>query len=212
MKRRRALTILTFVFAAFGIGAIAVPFIQSMNPTSAAYQNYIKEIDISLLQPGEYILENWFTDKVLVYRRTQDQIAWLKTYKPPLPVEQIKKDFQGLDANYTFRSNKEEYFVAILHGNGKNILLREITLYYSCDEFLGFQGETKVTNGLVFNGGFYCRKSYGYESQINDTWMVYDVSGRPADNWVTPLKTPTYEIESGKVTVSPTKSQSNPLY
>jgi ubiquinol-cytochrome c reductase iron-sulfur subunit len=78
--RRDFLTLLALAGAAVGVGAIAWPFIDSMEPaadTLAAGEPI--EVDISKIAPGQQIVVMWRGKPILLVRRTPEALKTLQS-------------------------------------------------------------------------------------------------------------------------------------
>jgi len=83
--RRRFLTGTTAVVGAIGVGAAAVPFVLSFQPSARAQTAGAPvEVDISKLEPGQRIIQPWRGKPVWVFRRTPEQLSALPTLDPQL--------------------------------------------------------------------------------------------------------------------------------
>ena len=60
---------------AVGVAAIAWPFIDQMNPSTAALALASTEVDLSTVQPGQQIIVKWRGHPLFVRRRTPAEIA-----------------------------------------------------------------------------------------------------------------------------------------
>jgi ubiquinol-cytochrome c reductase iron-sulfur subunit len=61
--------------AGVGVAAAAWPFIDQMNPSSAALALASIEVDISTIQPGQQVVYKWRGHPLFVRRRTPTEIA-----------------------------------------------------------------------------------------------------------------------------------------
>lgn len=76
--RRRFLTATTAVVGGAGAIAAAVPFIASWQPSARAQQAGAPvTVDISKLEPGQRVIEQWRGQPVWLIRRTPEQLATL---------------------------------------------------------------------------------------------------------------------------------------
>jgi ubiquinol-cytochrome c reductase iron-sulfur subunit len=74
--RRRFLTVTTAVVGAVGVAGAAVPFVQSWKPSARALTAGAPiTVDISKLEPGQRLIEQWRGLPVWVFRRSPEQIA-----------------------------------------------------------------------------------------------------------------------------------------
>ena len=73
--RRDFIYVASGAVAAVGAAAAAWPFIDQMNPSTAALALATVEIDISAIQPGQQIIYKWRGHPLFVRRRTPAEIA-----------------------------------------------------------------------------------------------------------------------------------------
>jgi ubiquinol-cytochrome c reductase iron-sulfur subunit len=73
--RRDFIYVASGAVAAVGAAAAAWPFIDQMNPSTAALALATVEIDISAIQPGQQIVYKWRGHPLFVRRRTPAEIA-----------------------------------------------------------------------------------------------------------------------------------------
>ena len=115
LKKRRFLTASTAVVGAVGVGFVAVPFIASWNPSERAKALGAPEAaDISNLEPGALLRLKWRGKVTWVVRRTEQNIADLKTLDGDLadPNSDVETQQPAYARNAT-RSIKPEYAVLI---------------------------------------------------------------------------------------------------
>jgi len=72
--RRDFLYLTTAAFAAVGVGAMAVPFISSMNPSRDVLALASTEVDLSPIAVGSAVTVMWRGKPVFVRRRTAEEI------------------------------------------------------------------------------------------------------------------------------------------
>jgi ubiquinol-cytochrome c reductase iron-sulfur subunit len=72
---------------AVGVAAVAWPFIDQMNPSSAALALSSVEVDLTSIQVGQGITVKWRGQPLFVRRRTPAEIAAISTSPtaPPRP-------------------------------------------------------------------------------------------------------------------------------
>ncbi len=73
--RRDFLMLTTAAFSAVGVGAVAWPFIDSMNPAADVLALASIEVDLSPIEVGQSITVKWRGKPVFIRRRTKDEIA-----------------------------------------------------------------------------------------------------------------------------------------
>lgn len=78
--RRRFLTTTTAVVGAVGVGFAAIPFVTSWKPSARAQvAGAPVEVDISKLEPGMRIIQQWRGKPVWIFKRTPEQLSALPT-------------------------------------------------------------------------------------------------------------------------------------
>ena len=114
LKKRRFLTAATAVVGAVGAGFVAVPFIASWNPSERAKAlGAPEEADISKLEPGALLRLKWRGKVTWVVRRTEQNIADLKTLDGKLADPDSEVPQQPSYARNATRSIKPEYAVLV---------------------------------------------------------------------------------------------------
>ncbi len=102
---------------AVGVGATAIPFVSTFQPSERAKAaGAAVEVDISGIKPGEKITVEWRGKPVWIIRRTPEQLAALGQITAQLadPESQRKRGEQTPEyALNEGRSIKPEYFVAV---------------------------------------------------------------------------------------------------
>jgi len=146
LKKRRFLTASTAVVGAVGVGFVAVPFIASWNPSERAKAlGAPEEADISKLEPGALLRLKWRGKVTWVVRRTEQNIADLKTLNSKLtdPDSEVTTQQPAYAKNAT-RSIKPEF--AVLVG---------ICTHLGCSPT--FRPEVAPADlGPEWKGGFFC--------------------------------------------------------
>jgi ubiquinol-cytochrome c reductase iron-sulfur subunit len=66
---------LTVAFGAIGVGAVAWPFIDSMNPSAEVLALATTEVDLSPIEDGQSITVVWQGNPVFIRHRTAEEIA-----------------------------------------------------------------------------------------------------------------------------------------
>jgi ubiquinol-cytochrome c reductase iron-sulfur subunit len=80
-KRREFLFTATYALGVVGVGAVAWPLIDQMNPDASVKALASTEVDVSSVEPGNTITVLWRGKPVFIRRRTQDEIAEAKAVK-----------------------------------------------------------------------------------------------------------------------------------
>ncbi len=171
-RRRRFLITAATVVGGGGVAVLAIPFIQSLEPSAAVTAAGAPvNIDISKLEPGAMVTVSWRGRPVWVLHRTKDQ---LKTLQDSSLVERLKDpDSQepqqyGAEVVNWFRSLKPEYLVIV-----------GICTHLGCVP--DYRPDIAPEDlGPAWPGGFYC-PCHGSR---------YDLSGRVFDHMPAPLNLP----------------------
>ena len=114
--RRDFIYVASASIGAVGAAAMAWPFIDQMNPTTAALALASTEVDLAAVQPGQQIIVKWRGHPLFVRRRTPAEIAASKavdvaSLPDPLAYNQNLADSApATDAN---RAIKPEWLVLI---------------------------------------------------------------------------------------------------
>lgn len=115
--RRRFLTATTAVVGAVGAGFVAVPFIQSWNPSARArLAGAPVTIDISALGEGQRLVDEWRGQPIWVVRRSKRVLELLPTLAPTLADPESTTEQQPayvLEGEPQFRSIKPAISVLV---------------------------------------------------------------------------------------------------
>ena len=134
---------------AVGVGAAAVPFISTFQPSEKARAaGAAVEADISNLKPGEKMTVEWRGKPVWIVRRTPEQLAALPKLDPQLadPNSECKPDEQApAYARNATRSIKPEYLVTV-----------GICTHLGCSPSEKFQTGPQPSLPDDWQGGFFC--------------------------------------------------------
>ena len=100
-----------------GVGATAVPFVSSFQPSERARAaGAAVEADISALKPGEKMTVEWRGKPVWIVRRTEEQLAALPKVDKELADPESKRTNFAATPEYArndWRSIKKEYLVVV---------------------------------------------------------------------------------------------------
>jgi ubiquinol-cytochrome c reductase iron-sulfur subunit len=113
--RRRFLTMTTAVVGAGGAAAAAVPFLASLQPSERAQAAGAPvTVDVSRLEAGAILREQWRGRPVWIVRRTPEQLAALEGLNDQLrdPDSSVTEQ-QPEYARNLYRSIKPEYLVLV---------------------------------------------------------------------------------------------------
>jgi len=81
IKRRDFLFTASYAVGVVGVGAVAWPLIDQMNPDASVKALASTEVDISSVDPGKSITVLWKGKPVFIKRRTQEEIAEARAVK-----------------------------------------------------------------------------------------------------------------------------------
>jgi ubiquinol-cytochrome c reductase iron-sulfur subunit len=115
-RRRDLLTLIASVGAAIGLGAIAWPLIDSMNPSADVLAaGAPMDIDLSKIEPGQQIVVLWRGAPILIVHRTP---AALQTLQAPVQISLLSDPSstahqQPAYAENWHRSVKPDYAVMV---------------------------------------------------------------------------------------------------
>ena len=113
-SRRTFLLGLTSAIGAAGAVGVAVPFVKSWQPSAKAKNAGAPvKIDISKLESGQRVVEEWRGQPIWVVRRTQDMLDTLPQLDEKLRDPASEADQQPEYAKNEWRSIKKEYLVLV---------------------------------------------------------------------------------------------------
>lgn len=194
---RTTLAVAAIGLSMAGIGYVGWAFVASLKPTEATLLSHQVEIGLSELKPGQVLRVDWEGTDVFVLRRTPEQIAWLESYAPPALKESARIPEPSPKLENAFRSVRPDFLVVGIWKNGPKWALRENQhMSYLCDDFRYSPTPLRLSQDLVFPGGFYCAHMYGHEAtDLSKEAWVYDPAGRSKMNWISPLHIPPHKLE-----------------
>ena len=112
--RRRVLTALTCAVGAAGAAGVAVPFLGSWNPSAKAKAAGAPvKIDLSKLEPGGLITEEWRGKPVFILRRTEEALAAMDTLTNQLSDPDSDKSLQPDYTKNETRARKPEFMIML---------------------------------------------------------------------------------------------------
>ena len=112
--RRRVLTALTCAVGAAGAVGVAVPFVGSWSPSAKAKAAGAPvKIDLSKLEPGGLITEEWRGKPVFILRRTEEALAAMETLTNQLSDPGSDKSIQPDYAKNEARARKPEFMIML---------------------------------------------------------------------------------------------------
>ena len=162
---------------AVGIGAVAVPFVSTFQPSERAKAaGAAVEVDISAMKAGEKLTVEWRGKPVWIVRRTPEQLATLAKLDAQLADPKSLRKPDELTPAYArneARSIKPEYFVAV-----------GICSHLGCSPSDKFQVGAQPSLPDDWAGGFLC-PCHG---------STFDIAGRVFKNKPAPdnLEVPPY--------------------
>ncbi len=113
-SRRTFLIGLTSAIGAAGAVGVAVPFVKSWQPSAKAKNAGAPvKIDISKLESGQRVVEEWRGQPIWPLRRTQDMVDTLPQLDEKLRDPASEADQQPEYAKNEWRSIKKEYLVLV---------------------------------------------------------------------------------------------------
>lgn len=144
--RRRFLTVVTSSVGAVGGGIAAIPFVLSMTPSERAKAAGAPvEIDISKLELGQMVREEWRGKPVWVIRRTEKMLESLQAITDKLADPDSNNSKQPAYAKNPHRSRKPEILVLV-----------GICTHLGCAPLKKFAVGPASDLGDDWKGGFFC--------------------------------------------------------
>lgn len=181
--RRRVLIGLTTGVGAVGAVGVAVPFVGSWNPSAKAKAAGASvKVNISKIEPGQMITEEWRGKPVYIVRRTAAALESLKTIEPMLRDPNSEAPQQPAYAKNHTRAIKDEF--AILLG---------VCTHLGCAPLFRPDVGAADLGGDKWLGGFFC-PCHGSK---------YDLAGRVYTGVPAPvnLEVPKHMYENDNVVI-----------
>jgi len=141
-NRRRILTVATSFVAGAGVAGLAVPFVQSWNPSAKVRSSGAPvKVNVSKIDPGAIITVEWQRKPVWVLRRNNENIEELEkpAHKSLLRDADSEINQQPDYAKNDFRSIRPEIFIAV-----------GICTHLGCIPLYKPEGLSNDTQGLYF--------------------------------------------------------------
>ncbi|MGB9329823.1 MAG: ubiquinol-cytochrome c reductase iron-sulfur subunit [Steroidobacteraceae bacterium] len=114
LSRRRFLTRATIATGAVGAAFVAVPFIESWQPSERARaQGEPVLVDLTKVEPGQMVTPVWRKQPIYVVRRTPDMVARIAGHDADLKDPQSKDSTQPPYAMNPQRSRTPEFLVLV---------------------------------------------------------------------------------------------------
>lgn len=99
---------------AVGAGFVAVPFVQSWNPSAKAKAAGAPiKVNVGKIEPGAMIIEEWQGKAVMIVRRTPEALENIKKLDADMKDPASEQSVQPGYAKNQFRSIKDEYLVMV---------------------------------------------------------------------------------------------------
>ena len=144
--RRRFLAAATSTVGAVGVAGMAVPFVESWNPSARARAAGAPvKFDISKMEPGQMVVVEWQGKPVYVMRRTSQQVADLEKLDSDLKDPDSRKSDQPAYAAERGRSIKPEILVLV-----------GLCTHLGCTPKLRLEAGDADLGGDEWLGGFFC--------------------------------------------------------
>ena len=144
-SRRRFLTASATVVGGVGTVAGAVPFISTMTPSAKTKAiGAPVEVDISKLQPGERIIEQWQGKPVWILRRTPEMLEDITAQNAEVSDPQSDQSAQPDYAKNEYRAIEDEYLVVL-----------GICTHLGCSPNFVLK-DAESTPAADWKGGFFC--------------------------------------------------------
>ncbi|MEK9653226.1 MAG: ubiquinol-cytochrome c reductase iron-sulfur subunit [Betaproteobacteria bacterium] len=174
-RSRRTLVAFTGLAGAVAGVAVATPFLMSMAPSERARAAGAPvEVDLSKLEPGMLITEEWRGKPVWILHRTEDMLAKLKDTDPVVSDPESKQPMQPDYAQNNVRSIKPEYLVLV-----------GICTHLGCSPSQKLESGESSGLGEDWVGGFFC-PCHG--SKFDLAGRVYKGVPAPTNLQVPPYK------------------------
>ncbi|MCG8324323.1 MAG: ubiquinol-cytochrome c reductase iron-sulfur subunit [Thiotrichales bacterium] len=172
--RRRFLTAAATVVGGAGAVAAAVPFISTLTPSAKARAiGAPVEIDLSDLQPGGLLIEQWQGKPIWILRRTEEEVAALAQMDDLVRDPDSEVEQQPAYAKDRHRSIRPEYLIVV-----------GLCTHLGCSpSFVRKEDEHPL--GADWPGGFFC-PCHG--SKFDLAGRVYQGVPAPANLLVPPHK------------------------
>jgi len=182
-SRRNLLIGATSVVGAVGAVGVAVPFVGSWNPSARAKAAGASvKVNISKIEPGQMITEEWRGKPVYIVRRTQAALEGLTTIESMLRDPKSETPQQPAYAKNQARSIKPEF-----------ALLLGVCTHLGCAPLFRPDVGAADLGGEKWQGGFFC-PCHGSK---------YDLAGRVFTGVPAPLnlEVPKHMYESDNIVI-----------
>ncbi|MEK9867514.1 MAG: ubiquinol-cytochrome c reductase iron-sulfur subunit [Betaproteobacteria bacterium] len=145
-KTRRTLVVSAGAVGAVGAAAALTPFFTSMAPSERAKAAGAPvEVDLSKLEPGMLVTEEWRGKPVWVLHRTEEMLTGLESMSSSVSDPDSKLPMQPEYAKNLGRSIKPEYLVLV-----------GICTHLGCSPSQKLEAGEASGLGADWTGGFFC--------------------------------------------------------
>jgi ubiquinol-cytochrome c reductase iron-sulfur subunit len=181
--RRLLLTRATKLLALFGLCVALYPFLATLLPDAHVDDRrraqWEREIDLSNLQPGEFIIiDDWPGGPLVIFRRSTHELAGLARIETQLHDPQSQHSRQPEALRTPTRSQLPEYFVFIPVDTDRACQVRYIPPNKQPKPaIVWYGGFSEPCNGSLYDTAGRVYREYRSERQQNLTVPGYTVIG-----------------------------------
>lgn len=144
--RRRFLTAATSTIGVAGAVGVAVPFVGSWNPSAKAKAAGAPiKVNLTKIQPGQMVTEEWRGKPVFIVRRTEEALAGLKKVAEQVSDPDSLNAQQPDYAQNETRSRKPEFMIML-----------GVCTHLGCAPQFRPDVGAKDLGGDSWQGGFFC--------------------------------------------------------
>ncbi len=146
-NRRRFLTAATSVVGAVGAVGVAVPFVGSWNPSAKAKAAGAPvTINLSKIEPGQMITEEWRGKPIYIIRRTKEALEGLKKMEGIISDPNSEKSIQP-----EYVTGQESRAI-----NPEYMIMLGVCTHLGCAPKFRPDVGAKDLGGDTWQGGFFC--------------------------------------------------------
>jgi ubiquinol-cytochrome c reductase iron-sulfur subunit len=148
-SKRDFLYIATGAVGAVGVGLMAWPLINQMNPDASVKALASTEVDLAALAEGQAITIKWRGNPVFVRHRTKVEIEAAKAVKIEELIDPVARSANVKDNDPATDANR------IVGGKEQFIVMMGVCTHLGCVP-IGNEGEYAVVEGSAKTGGWFC--------------------------------------------------------